>query len=174
MFARHGIPERLILDNGPQFITTDLARFADQYGFTHITTSSKYPHANGVIEHTVQTVKNMLKKTREPQRALLAYRSTPLEHRFSPAELVMGGGASAQCTSPSQLVPSWPYLDQFRETDEHLKSRQTRNFDIQHRARDLPDSNPETMCGSQTTRLLKGTVLEKTPTPISYIVDTQQ
>ena len=123
MFARHGIPERLISDNGPQFIAADFAKLADKYGFTHTTTSPGYPQPNGEIERTVQTVKNMLKKTREPQRALLAYRSTPLQHGFSPAELLMGRRIRSMIpTSPSQLVLLWPYLDQFREADEHLKA----------------------------------------------------
>ena len=55
-----------------QFIAADFAKLADEYGFTSTTTSPRYPQANGEIERTVQTVKNMLKKTREPQRALLA------------------------------------------------------------------------------------------------------
>ena len=39
MFVRHGIPEQLILDNGPQFSSTSFAKFAEDYGFTHILTS---------------------------------------------------------------------------------------------------------------------------------------
>ena len=172
MFARHGIPERFISYNGPQFIAADFARFADEYGFTHITTSPRYPQANGEIERTVQTVKNMLKKTRELQRALLAYRSTPLEHGFSPAELLMGRKIRSMVpTSPSQLVPLWPYLDQFREADEHLKARPKRNFDTRHGARDLPELRPGDQVWLPDYKT-QGTVLEKSSTPRSYMVQT--
>ena len=39
MFARHGIPERLINDNGLQFSSISFSKFAEGYGFTHILTS---------------------------------------------------------------------------------------------------------------------------------------
>ena len=39
MFARYGIPKQLISDNGPQFSSTLFAKFAEDYGFTHILTS---------------------------------------------------------------------------------------------------------------------------------------
>ena len=43
MLARHGIPEQLISDNGPQFSSTSFAKFVEDYGFTHILTSPRYP-----------------------------------------------------------------------------------------------------------------------------------
>ena len=69
MFERHGIPEQLISDNGPQFSSTSFAKFAEDYGFTHILTSPRYPQANGEVERAVQTVKNLLKKTSDPYKA---------------------------------------------------------------------------------------------------------
>ena len=125
MFARHGIPEQLISDNGPQFSSTSFAKFAEDYGFTHILPSSRYPQANGEVERAVQTVKNLLKKTSDTYKALMAYRTTPLESGLSPAELLMGRKIRTRVpTSPSNLNPSWPYLEQFREKDAFLKGRQ--------------------------------------------------
>ena len=125
MFARHGIPEQLISDNGPQFSSTSFAKFAEDYGFTHILPSSRYPQANGEVEHAVQTVKNLLKKTSDTYKALMAYRTTPLESGLCPAELLMGRKIRTRVpTSPSNLNLSWPYLEQFREKDVFLKGRQ--------------------------------------------------
>ena len=107
MFARHGIPEQLISGNGPQFSSTLFSKFAKHYGFTHMLTSPQYPQANGEVERMVQTVKNLLKKTPDPYKALMAYRATPLESGLSPAELLMGRKICTRIpTSPSNLKPS--------------------------------------------------------------------
>ena len=47
IFTRHGIPDQLFSDNGPQFSASSFAKVAEEYGFTHITTSPRYPQANG-------------------------------------------------------------------------------------------------------------------------------
>ena len=85
IFARHGISETVVSDNGPQY-----ARFAREEGFIHVTSSPCYPQSNGKAERTVQTVKAMLKKSVDPYGALLAYRTTSLECGYSPAQLLMG------------------------------------------------------------------------------------
>lgn len=134
MFARHSIPEQLISDNGLQFSSTSFSKFAEDYGFTHILTSPQYPQANGKVERAVQTVKNLLKKTPDPYKALMAYRATPLESGLSLAELLMGRKIRTRIpTSPSNLKPSWPYLEQFREKDASLKERQRRDFERNRR-----------------------------------------
>ena len=143
MFARHGIPEQFISDNGPQFSSTSFAKFAEDYGFPHILTSPRYPQANGEVERAVQTVKNLLKKTSDPYKALMAYRATPLESGLSPAELLMGRKIRTRIpTSPSNLHPCWPYLEQFRENNASLKDRQKRDFDRRHSTKTLPELHP--------------------------------
>ena len=59
IFARHGIPQTVILDNGPQYASSSFNAFADQYGFQHITSSPRYPQANGEAERAVQTIKGL-------------------------------------------------------------------------------------------------------------------
>ena len=90
IFSRHGIPETVMSDNIPQYSATVFEEFAKEYGFTHVTSSPKYPQANGTAERAVKIVKQLLKKNQDPYLAMLAYRSTPLENGYSPAELLMG------------------------------------------------------------------------------------
>ncbi len=90
IFARHGIPETVITDNGPQFVVQKFADFATAYKFKHVTSSPRFPQSNGEAERAVQTIKNLLKKASDPYIALLAYRATPLQNGYSPAQLLMG------------------------------------------------------------------------------------
>ena len=116
------------------------AKLAEEYGFTHVTTSPKYPQANGQVERAVETCKGLLKKACDPYRALMAYRVTPLESGLSPAELLMGRKIwTTVPTVPSQLQPSLPYLDEFKEKDFALKARHKDNFDKGHCAKELPE-----------------------------------
>ena len=90
IFARHGIPQVVVSENGPQYSAAAFSEFSKEYGFTHYTSSPKFPQANGEAERAVKTVKQFLEKNSDLYMAMLAYRSTPLENGHSPAELLMG------------------------------------------------------------------------------------
>jgi transposase InsO family protein len=83
IFARHGVPETVVSDNGPQFQPLKTR----DYGFSHVTPSPKYPQSNGFAEAAVKIVKLRMKKSKDPLKALLEYRATPLLNGYSPAEL---------------------------------------------------------------------------------------
>ena len=53
MFSRHGIPEVLRRDNGPQYAYEEFTNFA---GFWHKMSSPLFPQSNGRTERMVQTV----------------------------------------------------------------------------------------------------------------------
>jgi len=63
-FARFGIPERLITDNGPQYISTEYKQFASEYGIEHVTSSLYWPQGNGKAEAAVKIVKRMYQKNK--------------------------------------------------------------------------------------------------------------
>ncbi len=90
VFSRHGIPETVISDNGPQYSCALFKNFSSDYEFMHITSSPRYPQANGEAERAVATVKGLWKGGAEKTKALLTYRATPLDNGYSPAQLLMG------------------------------------------------------------------------------------
>ena len=60
VFARHGIPETVISDNGPQNVSAEFREFSMKY-FGHVTSSPYFAQSNGQAERTVKTVKKLLK-----------------------------------------------------------------------------------------------------------------
>ena len=132
IFARHGIPESLISDNGPQYSSREFQDFAKDYEFLHITSSPYYPQGNGEAERAVGTIKNLLKKSDDPYKALLAYRSTPLQVGYSPAQLLMGRVLRTVVpTTRAQREPCIPDLSLVRSKDKENKARQKKDFDSQ-------------------------------------------
>uniref|UniRef100_A0A1A8FRD6 Integrase catalytic domain-containing protein n=1 Tax=Nothobranchius korthausae TaxID=1143690 RepID=A0A1A8FRD6_9TELE len=93
VFARHGIPETVVSDNGPCYICKEWQNFDREYGFHHVTSSPQHPQANGKAEKGVHIIKQLLKKATDsnsdPYLALLSYRTAPLDCGLSPAELLM-------------------------------------------------------------------------------------
>ena len=65
IFGRHGIPQIVQSDNGPQYSNQEFQMFAEEYGFQHTTSSPLYPKANGKAEKGVEIVKRLLKKAAE-------------------------------------------------------------------------------------------------------------
>ena len=172
IFARHGIPEILISDNGPQYSSREFQDFAEEYEFRHITSSPYFPQGNGEAERAVETIKNLLKKTDDPYKSLLAYRSTPLQLGYSPSQLLMGRILRTTVpTTRAQREPHIPDLSLVRSRDKTNKARQKKKFDSHHGARELSPLLP----GDQVwvpQRECEGEVQEEV-TPRSYTVETE-
>ena len=175
IFARHGIPSCVKSDNGPGYASAEFADFAKNYGFSHMTSSPRYPQSNGLAERTVQTIKNLLKKASDPYLGLLEYRNTPIDNIASPAQMLMSRHLrSAMPCTAAQLRPS--VVDP-RRTDEALKWKQA----VQKRYYDRTSRPLSNLHGGQVVpvqlqpqgKWFPGVVRGKADAPRSYVVDTE-
>ena len=172
VFARHGIPEEIRSDNGPPFDSSEFMHFAKEWDIHLSPSSPYYPQSNGEAERSVQTIKKILKKEKDKYQALLAYRSTPLQNGFSPAELLMG--RKLRTTVPvfhTQLQPKWPDLDKLNETERSYRHKQQAYYNARHHAKPLPQLYP----GQEVkikTHAQPGIVVEKSQSPRQYVIAT--
>ncbi|UYV83552.1 K02A2.6-like [Cordylochernes scorpioides] len=170
IFARHGIPELVRTDNGPQFKNYLFQNFGKRYGFRHITSSPKYLQNNGMTESAVKMIKARLKKSHDPYLGLLAYRTTPLENGFSPSELLMGTKLRSDLPTHPDLLKltlvnqgllnqkEYKYRERERRSyNNHWKVRNQKEFDVGDRVwvRDLK---------------VPGTIIGRANQPRSYFV----
>ncbi|UYV65228.1 K02A2.6-like [Cordylochernes scorpioides] len=173
IFARHGTPEEVRSDNGPQF-GLEFKKFAKEYGFHHITSSPRFPQSNGFIKSMVKNIKNQLKKGRDPYLSLLGYRTAPLENGYSPAELCMNRKLRTTVPiSPVQLQSRIPDLENLEMREKNQRHKKKTNFDIHHRARELPHLDEGTRVWVKDLRV-PGVVLEDAGRQRSYIVNSPE
>jgi transposase InsO family protein len=65
LFGEFGIPEKIVSDNGPHFVSESFRSFTQAWEKHHVTTSPRRPQANGFIERQVRTIKGLLKKAKK-------------------------------------------------------------------------------------------------------------
>ena len=62
IFATHGLPEMLVTDNVSYFTIQEFQDFAKLNRICHVTSAPYHPGSNGLVERSVQTVKDFLMK----------------------------------------------------------------------------------------------------------------
>ena len=98
LFARTGLPDQIVSDNGPQFTSEAFRKFTSANGVKHAMGAPYHPSTNGQVERLVQSFKKGVKADKSGRtlqhkldRFLLAYRSAPhATTGFSPAQLLLG------------------------------------------------------------------------------------
>lgn len=121
VFARFGIPDTLITDNGPQFSSAEFGVFAKTWMFEHKTSSPTYPQSNGKSENAVQTVKRLFAKCKSLEgsefQALLGWRNTATAGiGSSPAQCLFGRRCKTMLpVAGSLLQPSYPTEEDTRK-----------------------------------------------------------
>ena len=99
VFARIGLPEILLSDNGPQFTSQEFDQFTKTNGIKHLKYAPCHPATNGLAEIFVQTFKQSLRAMkweasfveRKLENVLMAYRNAPYAtNNETPAKLFYG------------------------------------------------------------------------------------
>ena len=140
IFARFGVPDTLVTDNGAQFSSAEFAVFATTWMFEHKTSSPTYPQSNEKAEKAVQTVKNLFKKCKASGtsefQALLDWRNTPTAGiGTSPAQRLMGRRCKNLLPiAGSLLQPSFPTEE---DTRKMLATKQRQQFYYNKHAKPL-------------------------------------
>ena len=140
MFARHGLPESLTSDNGPQFISAEFEEYMSQEGIRHHKVTAKWPQANGEVERQNSSLLKRLqiahaeKKNwrRELNIYLAAYRALPHPTTgVSPAELLFGRKIRTKLPELSDV-----HVEQeVRDKDSEQKSKSKSYADVRRGAR---------------------------------------
>ena len=152
-FSRHGIPEIVISDNGPQYNSADFAKFGKDWHFQHITSSPHNPQSNGKAENAVKICENIMKKAAlgkfDPYLALLDYHNTPTEIGSFPAQRLF----SRRTRNLLPLTPRLLKPAQVPPVDVQQKviaSRQKQAYYSNLKGQALPELQP-----GQTVRMKK-------------------
>ena len=167
LFAAYGLPQQLVLDNGPQFSSVEFATFLTRNGVKHIRSFPYHPSTNGLAERFIRTLKLAMKRSNgfDPHQKLmnflLSYCSTPHSTtNTTPSELFLHRslGTRLDLLRPELGVAVSQKQAEQKYHDLHSRNR---NFFIGERVlvRNMRNG----------PRWLLGTIIERRG-PLSYLV----
>ena len=149
LFSSYGLPETIVSDNGPGFISKEFQKFTTANGIRHIVSPPYHPASNGAAERAVQVVKQALRKhvldIRDSGRSLqhrlsnflLRYRCTP--------DTVTG-------QSPAELFLKRPLRNSFSLLKPNLRQRIEMQQDNQLKYQGA-NRRPRTLSANQSVRV---------------------
>ena len=172
MFDEHGICQRLISDNGPQFDSSEFKEFANVYGFEHITSSPHFPSSNGFMERQVETVKELFTKAREtgtdPHLAMLCLRTTPVDHNLpSPCELL--NSRVYRSNLPGRIPPNSSHHSNALQRRQDVSNKR---FERNRPLSELKPHQPVRVQHPVNKTWEPGRIITRTNEPRSYKVET--
>ncbi|UYV80723.1 hypothetical protein LAZ67_19001539 [Cordylochernes scorpioides] len=170
VFARCGVPEIMMTDNGPPFQSTEMMEFAKEWNVTHTTSSPRFPQSNGMIERTIQTLKSTIIKCQQSKQdiyqALLLLRNT--EHNSLPSPAIMLDSFLPMKTT--LMNDSRICEDSIRKQHEANQSRM--KFYFNRHARDLPSlENGQSVLVRQEKQWSPAKVIAPGVHPRSYLLE---
>jgi len=180
LFCLLGIPNTIVSDNGPQFISSTFSEFTKKWDIIHVTSSPKYPQSNGAAERAVQTVKELMKKNLNVHAALCAYRDTALGNGYSPAQLLFGRSLNSMGILSTRSVD----VKRLKDVEGLQRQKQEQMYNVRHRVqmrapilhsqpvvvRDRPKSSDAVVLASQGREVIthdNGSILRRNRAHVS-------
>ena len=140
LFAQFGIPESIVSDNGPQFVSAEFEQFCKRNGIKHIRVAPYHPSSNGLAERAVRIFKEGLKKQTQGSpsdriaRLLFEYRRTPhTTTGLSPAELMFGRPLRSRLSLIQPSIENKVHEKQRKQQETHDKTAKYRHFSVGER-----------------------------------------
>ena len=100
LFARYGLPEQLVSNNGPQFTSSEFEQFAQPNGIRHIKSTPYHPASNGQVKRFVRTMRRSLRACERDGRSL--------QHNLAEFLFTYQNYGPCNYQHHSQLTISWP------------------------------------------------------------------
>ena len=135
LFSSYGLPEQVVSDNGPQFVSSEFHNFLLNNGIWHIRSSPYHPASNGLVERFIRTFKEAMKASKHDgltlsQRIanfLVMYRITPpATTQQSPCSLFLGRSLRIRLDllkpNPQESVAAKQAI-QKRQHNQHARER---------------------------------------------------
>lgn len=152
VFASFGLPEQLVSDNGPQFISREFAEFLSSNGVKHIRVALYHLSSTGAAETLVQSFKQSMKAgeyslslQHQVQNFLMTYRSTPhATTGQSPASLFLGRPIHTQFDLMHPVVGDKVRAEQARQKQCHDACASFRQFAVGSRVMIREDRDKST------------------------------
>ena len=175
LFARYGVPEIVVTDNGPQFASSEFSAFSMDWEFKHVTSSPYYAQSNGKAENAVKICKQTMKRAKEARldiyKALLDVRNTPnAGMTSSPAQRLMSRRTKTHLPTAQSLLDPVVVKNAAGEIQKN-KRIQKKYYD--RMAKELPKLSPGDvirMRRNQEKDWSLGTVVKEAG-PRSFVVE---
>ena len=137
IFATHGLPQKIVTDNGPSFVSHEFSQFLSSNGIKHVKSAPYHPSTNGLVERAVQTFKQALKRNPNGSvkerlvKFLFKYRITPhTTTGISPSKLLMNRRLRSKLDSLYPDLNEKVETQQLKQKLNHDNTKPLRKFDI--------------------------------------------
>ena len=141
IFARHGLPEVLVSDNGPNLVSEKFEAFLKENGIKHRRVTTRWAQANGEVERQNRSILKRLQLAhaegkdwrRELVRYMAVYRTTPHQTTGqTPAFLLMGRHPRTKLPELSQPTHG---DEETRDRDQLMKFKSKQYADASRNAK---------------------------------------